>query len=379
MYNDRRLLPWLNAVQDYAGGFQLFDAHVHFGINDPAGLLATEQQALDALALVNSGGVVFPLKEPAGYRGPNQRALDMARDSGGNVAALARLDPADDPTAEARRCLDAGAAGIKLHPRGEEFELSDSRLDDALALADERRGLVMVHAGAGVEGLGRQVLDRARQFPEARFVLAHSGITDLAWIWEPAVKLDNLYFDTSWWNPSDIFALFRSIPPSQILYASDVPFSSPVLSATLTARIGLQAGLNGEQLRCVMGGQLSRLLDKQDPIDVGRLEHEARPPHPLAERVYVTLVAAVEGLLRGESAGQGLDLARYGCGVPENHELSEILGSVRQLLDTAETTTVRDPLRHGRAPAFDIVLLAAVAARTPAVPPPQRAIAPIED
>ncbi|MGN6169623.1 MAG: amidohydrolase family protein, partial [Solirubrobacteraceae bacterium] len=135
---------------------------------------------------------------------PPPRARDRVRESGGTLAARARLDPADDPTTEARRCLDGGAAGIKLHPRGEGFELADSRLDEALTLADERRGLVMVHAGEGVEGLGRQTLDRARQFSRARFVLADCAITDLAWIWKPAAELQNLYFDTSWWNPSDI-------------------------------------------------------------------------------------------------------------------------------------------------------------------------------
>jgi predicted TIM-barrel fold metal-dependent hydrolase len=363
-------MPWLDAARENVGGFDLFDVHVHFGINDPGGLLATEEQALDALTLVDSGGVLFPLKEPEGYRAANERALVLARESGGRLAALARIDPVDDPRGEARRCLDGGAAGIKLHPRGEGFELADTRLDGALADVDERRGLVMLHAGPGVEELGRQTVERARQFPGARFILAHCAITDLAWIWEPAQTLSNLYFDTSWWNPSDIFALFRTVRPSQILYASDIPFSSPVLSATMTARVGIQAGLNAEQLRSVLGGQLRRLLAGEQPLDVGEVQTAAMAQHPLAERVYTTLVAAVEGLRRGEDGGQGMELARHGCAVPDNHELSGVLNAVRGLLDLAEEADTRDPLRYQRAAAWDFVLMAATAVRTAAVPPP---------
>jgi hypothetical protein len=370
MYNDVQLLPWLDAVREAAGGFELFDAHVHFGISDPSGLLATEEEALEALALIDSGGLLFPLKEPDGYRGPNERALALARDSDGRIAALARLDPADDPTGEARRCLDAGAAGIKLHPRGEGFELADPRLDGALALADERRAIVMLHAGHGFDGLGRQALDRARDHPGARFVLAHCAISDLSWIHEPAAELPNVFFDTSWWNPSDLYALFRLVPPSRILYASDVPFASPVQSAVTTARIALEAGLDERQMRSVMGGQLARLAAAEEPLDVGSMEGEARPLPVLLERVYVMLIAAVEGLLRGEDAGQGLELARNGCKVADDHELEPILAAIDDLLEHSEQTEDRDPLRHGRAPGYDLVLTAAIAARTPSVPVP---------
>lgn len=245
MYNDAQLLPWLDAARAAGGGFALFDAHVHFGISDPSGLLATEEEALNALALADSGGLLFPLKEPGGYRAPNDRALALARDAAdGRIAALARLDPAHDPTGEARRCLDAGAAGIKLHPRGEGFALDDARLDGAFALADERRALVMVHAGEGFAGEGRHALDRARAHPGARIVLAHCALSDLAWITEPAAELPNLFFDTSWWNPSTLYALFRLVRPSRILHASDVPFASPVQAAVTTARVALEAGLD---------------------------------------------------------------------------------------------------------------------------------------
>ena len=68
-----------------------------------------------------------------------------------------RLDPHDDPLAEAERCLDAGARGIKLHPRAEGFGLDHPALQDVFALADERRLPVLCHAGRGIPALGRHV------------------------------------------------------------------------------------------------------------------------------------------------------------------------------------------------------------------------------
>jgi predicted TIM-barrel fold metal-dependent hydrolase len=93
--------------------------------------------------------------------------LELARTSHGYVTALARVDPADDPLGEAVRCLDAGAAGIKLHPLGEGFALDDRRLDDLFALADERRLPIMIHAGKGVPEMAGQVHRRSTPTQQA--------------------------------------------------------------------------------------------------------------------------------------------------------------------------------------------------------------------
>lgn len=117
-----------------------------------------------------------------------------------------------------------------------------------------------------------------------------------------------------------------------------------------------------------MGGQLTRLIAGQEPLEPGPLIAEARPLPVLAERVYVSLVTAVEGLMRGESAGQGLELARDACRVPDDHELAAPLRAVDALLQASQQCEQRDPLRHGRAPGWDLVLIAAIVARTPSVP-----------
>lgn len=91
--------------------------------------------------------------------------LEVAEAHRSRLRMLARLDPGDDALGEAERCLHAGAVGLKLHPRGEGFEIADERLDDVFVLADERRLPVMIHAGVGDPAVGPETADRAARIP----------------------------------------------------------------------------------------------------------------------------------------------------------------------------------------------------------------------
>ena len=74
------------------------------------------------MTAADSRAVVFPMHEPDGYPAANDAALAAAEASGGRLYAFARIDPkTSDAAAEARRCLDAGARGLKFHPRAERF------------------------------------------------------------------------------------------------------------------------------------------------------------------------------------------------------------------------------------------------------------------
>ena len=63
------------------------------------------------------------MHEPDGYPAANDMVAAEAAASDGRLFAFCRLDPHDSPLEEARRCLDNGARGIKLHPRAEGFNL----------------------------------------------------------------------------------------------------------------------------------------------------------------------------------------------------------------------------------------------------------------
>jgi len=154
------------------------------------------------------------------------------------------------------------------------------------------------------------------------------------------------------------------VPPSRIVYASDIPFASPPEGMVLTGRIAIQAGLSPEQVRGIMGGQLERLVAHEEPLELGTVPEEVAPLAPELERMYVTLLTAVEPMLRGADPGQGLELARAASQMRGGAH-PEIMECVDALLELNDRQLEPDPLRAQRAPGFDLVLIAAVAARSP--------------
>src|SRR5215210_9415159 len=269
------LRRWFERAAEDVPGLAPFDAHTHVGANDPDGFKQTPDQLLAALAPISARALVFPMHEPNGYPEANDAVLERVRGSRGVLRALCRVQPKDPgAVAEARRCLDAGASGIKLHPRAEQFTLSEPSVRELVAAAHERRGTVLIHAGRGIPALGQDTVHLAEEFPDARLILAHCAISDLSWLWRELPRHPNVFIDTAWWSPADIIAMFSLCPPSNLLWASDSPYGLPILSATQTMRCALQAGLSPEQLRAVMGLQAERMLDGDEPLDFGT------PPGP---------------------------------------------------------------------------------------------------
>ncbi len=255
--------------------------------------------------------------------------IDEAAASNGRLLALARLDPGDAPVAEAERALAAGARGLKLHPRAEGFTMAHPEVEAIVALADERRLPVIIHAGRGIPALGRDTAELARRHPGARLVLAHVGISDLGWIWAAARELPNLFFDTAWWSTVDLLALLALVPPGQILYASDAPYGSGTYAGLALLRCGLSVGLAPEQLAGIVGGQVTRLVAGEEPADLGPPPGRGRlGRHLHAERASSYLHQAIARAFGMGDPTELLALALLACDVPAEAEEAELLHRV---------------------------------------------------
>lgn len=373
MYADALLAPLFEDMLDRLDGIELFDAHTHIGRNDPDGFRCSAADLEEALTGAGARAVVFPMQEPGGYREANDEVLSAARESGGRLVPFCRLDPRDDPVAEARRALELGAQGIKLHPRAERFSLHDPEVDPILALADERELPVLVHAGRGVPALGRDSLVVTARFPGAKIILAHAAISDLSWLWAHLPEHPNLFVDTSWWSAPDLLALFSLAPPGQLLWASDAPYGTPVQAAILSGRCALQAGLSADQVAAVLGGTLARLLAGEPPTDLG--------PQPgarclqvdvLLDRVHTFLVTAMSRMIVGDDGTEPLALARLAAAVPPDAPQAAVCASVLELLDRHREYTAEISFEEGRPrfPGIHLIAVAAGLARTPDVAVP---------
>jgi predicted TIM-barrel fold metal-dependent hydrolase len=146
-------------------GAEFFDAHTHIGHNDPDGFTATPEEIVAGLDRAgHARALTFAFHEPDGYGAANDAVLEATRASDGRLLPLARVAPgSEDAVAEARRCLEAGACGIKLHPRSDRFGLPHAAVEEVVALCAERRAPVLFHAGRGLPRRGAAVVDLARR------------------------------------------------------------------------------------------------------------------------------------------------------------------------------------------------------------------------
>jgi predicted TIM-barrel fold metal-dependent hydrolase len=373
---DAILSPWWDRLRADYGELELFDAHTHVGDDDPDGVRQSPEELIAVLDRARARAVVFPMHEPGGYPPANDRVLEAAGASDGRLVAFCRVDPHADAAVEARRCLDAGARGIKLHPRAERFTLSEPGVRDVVALAHERGVPVLIHAGRGIPALGRDTVRLSGEFPGASLILAHAAISDLAWLWRVLPEHPNLFIDTAWWDPADMIALFTLAPPGQVLWASDSPYGLPLTSAVMHLRLAAQAGLGDAALRSIAGGQVERLLNGAEPLDAGPPGRVARPLDPLLERAVSHTVQAVARTFGNGHPDEPVALAKLSCAVGADGPHADVFAAVLELLELYEEHLEPAPPGRRFPLAVRLLVVAATVARTPDVPLPALPHAP---
>jgi uncharacterized protein len=363
------LRPWTDVVLAQVPEIELFDAHTHVGQNDPDGMRQSGEELVANLELAGArGAFCFPMHEPDGYPPANDAVLAAARQADGLLVPFCRVNPHDDAVAEAERCLRAGARGIKLHPRAEEFTLDHPEVSSLVALANERSLPVLIHAGRGIPALGLHAVQLAERFPGARLILAHAGICDLSWIWRVAPDYPNLLFDTAWWMPADLLSLFSLIPPGQILFASDAPYGSTAMSASFQLRCALRVGLSAEQIRSVASEQALRIAAGKPLQPAGPpVGERERAPHVLLDRVSEFLLLGAIAAMREADPTELLALARLACDVPDDIDDAPVFAAIRALLDAYGEVSASHPPDRRR---LAFLILAVTVARTPEVPVP---------
>ncbi|UTI62861.1 amidohydrolase family protein [Paraconexibacter antarcticus] len=326
-------------LREPAAGLEFLDAHLHIGQNDPDGVKGTLEEILGGLdAAGHAGGLVYPMHEPDGYPPANDMIAAAVAASGGRLDWLCRVDPnAPGAVDEARRCLGLGAAGIKLHPRSDAFGLPHPVVDELAALAGSVGAPVLFHAGRGIPNLGLAAAELARRHPDVRIILAHAGISDLGLLAGPAAELPNLLFDTSWWNAADLLALLTTIPPGQILYASDMPYGTGLYAAFALTRCARQAGIAPDALADMAGAQLRRVIAREPLVDHGPAVGPGSlgPRVPALERVQSYTASALQVSFGYADPTEALSLARLGCQHGPDAEHGELLDIADRLLELA--------------------------------------------
>lgn len=321
-------------------GAERIDIHTHLG-RDEDGMWLEPERLVEMLDDAGVGrAAVFALHDPErapAFAVPNDRVVAWADRSAGRLVAFCRVDPQDGAVAEATRCLDAGARGIKLHPRAQGFDFAHSALDGIFRLAHERGVPILIHAGRGMAPIAAELCSLALAVP-ATVILAHGAIADQAIFATRLADHPAAFFDTSVFNPLDISELLARVPAERVVFGSDPPYGRPLSAAFATARIARSVGCDDEQTRLVMGGTAARILDGRPPAP--------RRPPPRSRRLEMdgalarvysltmgTINAAIAG---GESPAEWvLQLAEAACREPDPDRAGATLNRIAGTLALA--------------------------------------------
>jgi predicted TIM-barrel fold metal-dependent hydrolase len=249
-------------------GAEIFDVHTHLGddIDGMKGRFEELTAIMDAYGM--SHAFTFCMDEPdrhPSFRAANDRTLAAGERSEGRLIPFVRLDLSEGPVEEARRCLDLGARGIKLHPRAQRFLLNDERLAPIFAIASEYRVPILIHGGRGLPPIADDLGRLHETYPETQLIIAHAGIADLAGLAENFAGEAGIFFDTSVWSPVDLLDFYRQISPEQVLYASDYPYGQQPSSLLIAVRTARVAGFGDDELRAMLGGTAGRITAGEPP------------------------------------------------------------------------------------------------------------------
>ena len=346
---------------------EVIDAHTHLGLDEDGRSLSLER----LLAQLDDAGArracVFPLHDPErrpAYSVPNDRVIAWASESEGRLTPFCRLDPAEDPIAEGERCLAAGARGIKLHPRAQDFVFDGPEMRAIFALAESARVPILIHAGRGLPPLADGLADLAMSHPEVVLILAHGAICDQGILTSRLADHPGVLYDISCFFPLDVIELFARAPAERIVFASDPPYGMPATTLYLALRVAAQAGLDEPATRGVLGATMADLLDGRGlpAVTPPRRGSSIRLSGRLA-RVYNYGSLTGPALFAGvpAQASAMLDMAIAACRDPAPGDVGEALETIGSALSVAGAL-LRDS--DGVRAAIDLVYRAIVRAAT---------------
>ena len=319
-------------------GAEIFDAHVHLG-NDIDGMVGEYE---DLARVMDRYGIsrcfMFCMDEPdrhPAFKAPNDRTLAFAARSQGRMIPFVRLDLGERPIVEAERCLDAGARGIKLHPRAQRFLLNDERLAPVFALAAERRVPILIHGGRGLPPIADHLARLVDRYPEAQLIIAHAGIADLSELAGHFGGKAGVFFDTSVWSPIDLLSLFHLVAPEQVVYASDFPYGQQPSSLLIALRTAVLAGFSEDDVRGMLYGNAARIADGEAPLEPSPPRGGGTFSQPMAfARIHQYLSMATPLLWTRQPDTIGvLGLALNACADRDGH--ADERERIRELLEAA--------------------------------------------
>jgi len=195
------------------------------------------------------GCVVFSVDERITGRPqvPNEDVLNLARQHSDFMIAFASVDPMRGAEAvrEARRLIELGVRGFKLHPPLQQFHANDRSVYPFYEVVAQAKLPVIIHTGHSGIGTGMpggggirlkygnpmDIDDVAVDFPDMPIILAHPSFPWQDEAISICLHKPQVYIDLSGWSPryfSPILIQYaNTLLKNKMLFGSDYPLITP--------------------------------------------------------------------------------------------------------------------------------------------------------
>lgn len=208
---------------------KVIDSHCHLGacsvfgydIDEESLLKNLEDNKVDA-AIVQP----FPGAQPDA-KSVHDRIYKLSKKYPKKIFGIASINPnfgEKQTRYEIERCIkDLGFVGVKCHTLGHAANPILPAGDLIFKIASELNVPVNVHTGQGIVFAAPSLnILKARQYPNLKIVLIHSGmiiLTPEAFI--AAKEAENIYLETSWNAAEDIEWLITTLGSNRVMFGSD--------------------------------------------------------------------------------------------------------------------------------------------------------------
>lgn len=243
------------AYETIFSNVMVIDAHTHIG-RDKDGHGIDEKSFIYKMrrAHINKA-VVFPLNEPNDiiFSKSNDRVCHFYKRFPKYIIPFFRLNPKKKWKKEYEKRLLQGFAGVKLHPRSQDFGIASYEAMKIYDRAEKNQLPVLIHSGFGLDNVSSDIKKVAYAFPKLRLILGHSAFVDLENTVKAVGNRNNVLFDTSTLRIFTLLSLINSLDHTKIVFGSDVPYYDFDLALEMIVDTAIICNKNPNQIKAILG------------------------------------------------------------------------------------------------------------------------------
>ncbi len=219
---------------------RIYDAHCHLGRGLDYTVTADSLlEEMDACGVERAVIVPADRQIAVANREGNEAVLEAMGRHPDRLTAFCTANPWFGAAAveEVKRAFDLGAAGLKLHPVLQGFQIIDPVARPVVEAAVDGRKPVYFHTGTAVASSPFQLSELCLRYPEGRFIMGHAAYSDY---WNDVVfaykAAPNIFVETSTHLPVVIRILIEAVGTERVLYGSNHPLNAMGLEVEKISR-----------------------------------------------------------------------------------------------------------------------------------------------